>query len=211
MIRGPASTKDDDDEEEIQAYVYFAETRTAQVHHFYISSYFMEPEHYIEMIHKIRTAPAGDVVYIHLNTGGGILSTGVQIINAMELTQAHVIVSVEGEAHSLGTLVFLSADEFVIHDNCMMMFHNYSGGVYGKGHEQKAQLDATGAWFETMARKKYIPFMSEEEFQSMVDGKDIWMQSDEIRQRLLNMVDVIEKEDGVDGNDLVDRIKSKKS
>ena len=105
------------------------------------------------MIHRIKMAGPEEMVYIHLNTPGGHLDTGVQIVNAIQSSQAHIVCSVEAESHSLGTLIFLAADEFIVHDNCMMMFHNFSGGVYGKGHEQKAQLDATIQWFTDLARK----------------------------------------------------------
>lgn len=181
-------------EEEPFPYKYYETQLVTHIHHFYLSEEIGDPSEYIQMIHKIRMAGPDEVIFIHLNTSGGVLATGVQIINAMEASQAHIIVSVEAESHSLGTLIFLAADEFVVHDNCMMMFHNFSGGVFGKGHEQKSQLEATIEWFETMARKKYIPFMSEEEFQSMVDGKDIWMQSEEIRERLTNMVNLIDSD-----------------
>jgi ATP-dependent protease ClpP protease subunit len=101
---------------------------------------------------------------------------------------------VEAESHSLGTLIFLAADEFIVHDNCIMMFHNFSGSVGGKGHEQKAQLDATISWFTEFARKLYVPFLTEKEFDDIVDGKDLWIHSEDIRTRLKVMVAALEKE-----------------
>jgi hypothetical protein len=75
-----------------------------------------------------------------------------------------------------------------------MMFHNFSGGVFGKGHEQIAQVTATQEWFTALARKLYIPFLSETEFESIVDGKDLWIQSEDIRDRLKKMVAAMAKE-----------------
>lgn len=178
----------------IKPYQYFEQLMTKRVHHFYISKVIEEAEHYVEMVHRIRMAGPEDVVFIHLNTPGGDLSTGVQIINAMAASHAHIICSVEAESYSLGTMIFLSADEFIVQENCMMMFHQWTGGVYGKGHEQKSQLLATEEWFNTLAHDIYVPFLSEEEFEDMIKGKDIWIQSEEIKERLNVMVATMTEE-----------------
>ena len=175
-------------------YQYFEQLMTKRVHHFYISKVIEEPEHYVDMVHRIRMAGPEDVVFIHLNTPGGDLSTGVQIINAIAASQAHVVCSIESESYSLGTMIFLSADEFIVQDNCMMMFHQWTGGVFGKGHEQKAQFLATEEWFNDLARTIYIPFLSEEEFNSIIEGKDIWIQSADIKERLNVMVAAMTEE-----------------
>jgi ATP-dependent protease ClpP protease subunit len=169
-------------------YVHYEQTLVRKVQHFYLSAPIDEPIYYIDMIHRIQSAGADDIVYIHLNTPGGHLDTGVQIVNAIQSTQAHVIVSLEAEAHSLGTLIFLAADEFVVHDNCMMMFHNFSGAVVGKGHEQQALLQGTIKWFTTLAKRLYIPFLTDAEFDRILRGEDLYFHSDEIRKRLERMV-----------------------
>jgi len=182
-----------DDRKEIlkPAYFYYESTRTSRELHFYLSDGIEEPDKYVDMIHRIRTAGAEDIVYIHLNSPGGHLNTGVQLINAMQSSAARIVTSLEAISHSLGTLIFLAGDEFIVHDNCIMMFHNYSGGTFGKGNEQTAQLEATVKWFSTLARKIYVPFMSEEEFDRILRGEDLWMQSDEIRKRLDKMVKIL--------------------
>jgi ATP-dependent protease ClpP protease subunit len=179
-------TKKDDDE--IKPYTHYEENVSRRVHHYYLSSAIREPDLYIDMVHKIQTASSDEMIYIHLNTPGGHLDTGVQIINAMQATRAHVTVSIEGNCHSLGTLIFLAADEFVVHDNCLMMFHNFSGGTYGKGNEQQSQIEAQIKWFNTLAKKLYVPFLSLTEFDRVVRGEDIWLQSEDIRTRLNKMV-----------------------
>lgn len=156
-------------------------------YHFYLSEEITEPSNYTDMIHKISMANQSDVVYIHLNTIGGHLDTGVQLINAMANTPARVITCLEGVAHSLGTIIFLSGDEMVVNDHCMMMFHNFSAGVTGKGNEMVSELNATVKWFEQLARDIYVPFLSEEEVNRLIKGEDFWLQSSEIKQRLASI------------------------
>lgn len=175
-------------EEELKPYTYYEQLVQRRIQHYYLSSVIEEPEKYVDMVQRIQVANPEDIIYIHLNTPGGHLDTGVQIINAMQSTQAHVTVSIEANCHSLGTLIFLAADEFIVHDNCLMMIHNFSGGVFGKGNEQQSQLEAQIKWFNTLAKKLYVPFLSEVEFDRIIRGEDIWLQSDEIRKRLEKMV-----------------------
>lgn len=180
-------------------YTQFDHIFSAKQTHIYISEEIIEPENYIDMIHTLNIADPNDVIYIHLNTNGGQLDTGVQIINAMQNSAASIITVLEGMAHSLGTLIFLSGDEMVVNDNCMMMFHNWRGGVVGKGNELTSELDATIKWFAALAKRIYIPFMSEDEVKSLIKGEDIWMDSKEIKKRLARiekkMVDDFERKE----------------
>lgn len=172
-------------------YTYYESAIALKLHHFYISLNIDEPDKYIDMIHKIKHAGPGEEVYIYLNNGGGRLDTAVQIINAMKMSQAKIVTVIEAEAHSASTMIFLCGDEFIVHDNCSMMFHNFSGGMYGKGNEMKLQMDATIKWFNKLAKDIYFPFLSQVEIDNLIDGKDIWMDSDEIRKRLKKMVKMV--------------------
>lgn len=171
---------------------YFEQTVQRRIQHYYLSESVKEPSQYIEMIHNIQTATADNIVWIHLNTPGGVLDTGIQLVNAMKASEAHIIASLEGTVASLGTLIFLAADEFIVHDNSLMMFHNYSGGVFGKGHEQIAALEATTKLVESVMKNLYVPFMSEEEFDTIANGADLYFHAEEVRSRLENMVDILE-------------------
>lgn len=167
---------------------YFQEQISANVHHFYITGEIGPAVNYIEMIHAIRSAGANDVIKLHINSTGGHLDTGIQIINALRESAGHIITILEAQAYSMGSLIFLSGDEFIVHDNAMMMIHNFSGGVFGKGHEQRSRLDAVSDWFETFAESLYIPFISPEELSMVIDGKDMWMHPDDIETRLRALV-----------------------
>lgn len=195
----PQNKADDDSEDRPTLvriplpYATYESIRTQRITTFYLNETIGRPGDYTEMIHKIRTAGPADIVYIHLNTPGGRLDTGIQLINAMKDSEARIIAVLDSKAYSLGTLIFLAADEFIVHENCMFMIHNYSSATVGKGNEQKAEMQATEMWFGKLAKKYYYPFLSMQELQSVLDGRDIWMDSDEIRKRLKNMVRIQEE------------------
>lgn len=163
---------------------YVQETHQSFIHHFYITGEIGPANYYIEMIHIIRSCQPGDVVYLHLNTTGGQLDTGIQIINAMRESAAHIICSIEAQAFSLGSMIFLCGDDFIVHDNAMLMIHNFNGALSGKGNEQRLRLDAVTTLFDKFVRPIYIPFLSSDEYDGVIEGKDIWLQSQEIKERL---------------------------
>ena len=167
---------------------YFPEPISSTVHHFYITGEVGPAYYYTEMIHVIRSANKGDVVYLHLNTTGGQLDTGIQIINAMRESQAHVIASIEAQAFSLGSMIFLAADDYIVHENSMMMIHNFSSGMAGKGNEQRLRLEAITTMFDEFVRPIYVPFISDAEYEDVIEGKDMWLHASDIKDRLDEMV-----------------------
>ncbi len=174
-------------EEEPRPYNFYQQKMVARQLHYYLSGPIEDPSRYTEMIHQIRTAGQNDVVNIHLNTPGGLVSTGVQIISAMRASQGHIVTHLEGEACSMGALLFLVADEMVVYDDSLIMFHNYSGAAFGKGHEITASVEATNKWYSKLAKTICIPFLTVVELNKIFEGADMWMLSDEVETRLKKM------------------------
>jgi len=183
----------DEENEKEKAFDAFETPLAGKAYHFYLSDSVGAPKDYVEMIQRIKYAGPQDVIYIYLNTPGGRIDTGIQIISAMRTSHAHVVTVLEGEVCSLGTLIFLSGDEMIVHDHCLFMVHNHSGGAYGKGHEYLASANATAKWFEELARDTYLGFMTEAEIKRMLAGEDFWMTSNEVRDRLKLFVSHLEK------------------
>lgn len=179
---------------EPKPYGVFEESIQVRQLHFYISGLIEEPELYMEMIHQIQSATSNDIVHIHLNTPGGHVATGVQIINAVEAAQALVVTHLEGEVCSMGALIFLAGHQMLAYDHSILMFHNYSGGMIGKGHEMKSAIEATEKWYSTIQQKICSPFLTKVELKKIKEGQDIWMQHDEITRRLEKLQKAYDKE-----------------
>lgn len=151
---------------------------------YYLCGELREPEYYTELFYTLRTAGETDLVYLHLNSSGGDFNTGLQIINNVRASSARVATILEARAYSMAALIFLSGDELIVHDNCQLMFHIYSGIFAGKGNEQQAEVLAIGNWFEKVMTRLCTPFLTDREVKSILKGADLWMDSDEIRHRL---------------------------
>ena len=132
----------------------------------------------------LRTAAETDLIYLHLNSPGGEFDTGLQIINNIRASEAHVVTVLEARAFSMAAFIFLSGDELIVHDNCQLMFHTYSGIFAGKGNEQQAEIAAVGRWFEKVMRRICTPFLTDDEVDRILKGADYWIDSDDISRRL---------------------------
>lgn len=177
-------TNNAEDNQEEKRQICFEHNVPGKIYHLYISDVIGEPKDYIDMIHTIKTASPNDTIYIYLNTPGGILDTGVQIMTAIRASAGHVVTVLEGNVSSLGTLIFLSGHEFIVNHHILFMVHNHSGGQFGKGHEYLAKAEATAKWFEVLAKDIYQDFMTEAEIKEMLAGRDFWMQTEDVKKRL---------------------------
>lgn len=156
----------------------------AQLHEFYLSGPVLDAEEYIDWFDTIRNASAVDTVRIYINSPGGDLYTTLQFLRVMSDTEATVVTSVEGACMSAATMIFLHGHMQEVTPHSLFMFHNYSAGTFGKGGEMYDQLQFERAWSENFMREVYADFLSEEEIQSMLHNKDIWMDSEEVVKRL---------------------------
>jgi hypothetical protein len=64
------------------------------------------------------------------------------------------------------------------------MIHSYSDSNFGKGNEIVPRVNHINQWFEKLARDIYGGFLSESEIKDILEGKDIWLDSDEVLKRL---------------------------
>lgn len=146
-------------------------------------------EEYIERIAAIREANEGDIVRIYLNTEGGDAYTALSIIKAMNESNGHIITVVDGQCSSAGTLIFLAGDEYEVGPDCSFMVHNYSSGLFGKGHELVAELTFKKQWFEKIIRRFYKDFLTESEIEQVIGGKDLWMDAEEVAIRCMTLLE----------------------
>lgn len=157
---------------------------TGQILDFYLNSGIGNPEEYSEWNQILRSSTEQDVVYLHINCYGGQALTAVQLMRAISESRATVVASVEGACMSAATFLFLMADVCEISDHSIFMFHNFSGGTVGKGNEMLAQVHHNDKWARGLMESIYEGFFTPEEIDSILDGKDYWMDPDEVTERL---------------------------
>jgi ATP-dependent protease ClpP protease subunit len=160
----------------------------AYFHEFYLSGPVLEPEEYVEWFDVIRNAGSQDTVKIHINSPGGHVDTALQFLRVLSETEAHTVASVEGSCMSAATMIFLGCEGFEVTPHSLFMFHNYSGGTFGKGGEMMDQLAFERKWSEQFLGEMYENFLTKNEIKQILDNKDIWLTSNDVVKRLDTLI-----------------------
>lgn len=164
---------------------HYAQSFHVAIHHFYLFGEIEDDiNKYSDLLNVLKTAGEDDTIVIYINSEGGSLRMAIQIVNSMMASNAKVITSLDGDAYSAATMIFMAGHEYVINPNCSFMIHNYSGGFVGKGHEVRTRVDHVNDYVAKMMKKFYEKILTEEEIEAVIDGRDIWMDSEELIERL---------------------------
>ena len=82
----------------------------SNIYDLYLTGPIEDAKQYQDWNQMMRSATENDIIYIHINSGGGEMFTAIQLMRSMQETQACVVASVEGMCMSAATLLFLTAD-----------------------------------------------------------------------------------------------------
>jgi ATP-dependent protease ClpP protease subunit len=161
--------------------------------HFFINGPIDDPDDYLDLIDTLYQGQPLETVYIHLNTCGGSLDITMQIINAVRSSEALVVGIADGQVASAGSLLLFSCPNIAVQDFSYVMLHDGSEMALGKSNENLKQAQFTSNLLNKIAHSVYGPFFTEEEINSVLDGKDMWLSSEEVIERVKN----IEKEEAL--------------
>lgn len=169
------------------------ERQGGRVYDFYLNDVIQSSKDYVSWNQIIRGAGELDVIYLHINCYGGDVMTTIQLLRSMSECRGTIIASVEGACMSAATFLFLSADVCEVSDHSQFLIHNYSAGNWGKGNELIAKAIAEHAWANNLLHNLYAGFLTKEEIDEVINGKDFWLDSKEVVKRLQKRNDAQEK------------------
>ena len=149
----------------------------------YLSSSIVQPDTYNELCYLLDTAYPMDTIILHLNTPGGIIDSAFKIIHSLKHTKATTKAVLTGTVASAGTMIALSCKEIQIADFTQFMIHNYSGGTGGKGHEIRDYVKFSDKQLNKAFTSIYGGFLTEQEIYEVIEGKDMWMDEEEVMER----------------------------
>lgn len=164
---------------------HYTQSISQNIHHFYLYGTIDDDiEKYADLLNILKTSSELDTIIIYINSEGGSLRMAIQIVNSMLQSKSNVITSLDGNAFSAATMIFLAGHEYIVNDNCSFMIHTYTGGIVGKGNEIDSQYDHTREYIKKVFAKFYEKILSEEELSEVMKGRDIWMDTEELVERL---------------------------
>lgn len=181
-----------------------SETDKGKLIDFFLTEEIDSIEDYIDFLREVASARENDTVRVHCNCYGGDVNVALNIFDALHLTDAYVEFWIEGMCASAATMIMLAADTWKVYPHSRVMIHAWTTFTYGKWNELKEQLKFDERVFEKQFREVYKNFLTEEEIELCLNGKDYWLSSEETVQRLNNFqADAMAKQDAM--NEIVDK------
>jgi ATP-dependent protease ClpP protease subunit len=163
-------------------------------HNFYIyGPVSSDINEYVDMITIMDIAEEGDEVHLFLNTPGGDLDTTISIIHAMLRTKATVVTHADGQVASAGTILFFAGQSYVVSPYCHFMCHDGSSFTGGKLNENLKSAVASSNLIRKLYFDVYYPFFVEEEIEDILNGGDLYLDSEELLERLEIGAEIIQQ------------------
>ena len=151
----------------------------------YIDDEITSPSEYREIYHALSNAGPQDLVKIHINSPGGRLDAGIQIINHIKHCEALVVGVLHMECASMASGIFLACHDWEINKFSTMMVHSCSYGAGGKQSDIKTRVNFMTDYNEMFVRENYTGFLTDEELDRVLKGDDIYFTAEEIDKKLV--------------------------
>ena len=153
-------------------------------------------EHHMDQIEAIRDAQEGDLVEVYcISNRGGYIDTIVPLCNALATTPAHTVCYVEGHNSSAGTFPAMIAQEVHVGAYASFMLHcAQGGGDYGTLVNNAESARFFEKQYSQLLEDIYHGFISPEEAKTLHDGRELYFDSEAIRERLQKRMQLLEAE-----------------
>lgn len=158
----------------------------------YIYNEIVDSERYITLFQILKRylAIAGTTLTINIDSVGGDLFTLMNLVNIIENANADtkVITVVDGQACSAGFVLACIGDEIRIGEYAILMAHSLHSTV---SNREMTSMNKSNIVIQNVYKKLLltygIKFLTEEEIANITEnGAEIWIESDEANQRLVN-------------------------
>ena len=143
------------------------------------------PGQYIQLMDILYNAKKGDIVHIKLYSFGGWVDSGLNIIQAIFNTQAHVITTGMSIVASIAAVIWLCGHERRMMPGSALMVHMPSGGQFGKTTDIEDECRQLNEFFSSLLKNIGRGIITEEEFVRIIENReDTFIPAEVVNQRL---------------------------
>ena len=179
-----ANDHDDDDLDSSEHYKVYKKNKVSTDYTVILSEEITSSVEYYDLYNLFYSASPLDTVTVYLNNFGGKVHTGVHLVNAIASSRAKVTMVVTAPVYSMGAILAVAGDEMILHPHTFLMFHDYSGGEFGKGNEIHLSVTNYRRYFRELLNDVCGWFLTKEEVKSILTGQDLYVSYDDARRRM---------------------------
>lgn len=132
-----------------------------------------------ELLNALDLLEEKDSVSMYISCTGGALSTTQNIAYGMKSCKGTVNVKVIGNSYSGGAMLALCGDSLELLPGTFLMFHNSTGGIYGKGGESLLQANEENRGMKNVLDHICSPFLTKKELAGLAKDQDVYIHSDD--------------------------------
>ena len=132
-----------------------------------------DSEDYQELMSIIRQASPHDIVEVYLETEGGLLDVGLQLIDELNRCPAQKICYVSSGVASMGTMIFLGVEWDMVDVSPLSTFHfhSVSYGSVGKHQDLVEKVAHTTKLTEKLYDRFYKDILTPEQLENITEHK----------------------------------------
>lgn len=134
---------------------------------------------YHELMEVLETASANDSIILEIGSPGGDFDIASLIIRAVQNSKADVFAEIVLPSDSMAALLAVCCVDLRMNEGTYLMFHAYSTGFNGKADEFIQYANHNHRQSKRMMDKWSSPFLTQEEIESLWQGKDIYIHDDD--------------------------------
>lgn len=155
--------------------------------HAYIRGPIDDLDGYIPLLNLLNTASEDVVFFLHIQSGGGMVTTGATISSSIASCKGKVITIAEGLCASAASLIWSAGHECIVGDYAMFMYHmsshaDMNNSLYIAESAQKMVNYVQSCLMRSALEKGHI---TKEDFIAFCENKEeVWISAEQMKQRL---------------------------
>ena len=130
-----------------------------------------------EICEQIKAAE--EDVELVINSPGGDVFSGLQLVKAIENCKHKVTAKVEVMAASIAAIIALSCDKIILTKNDLMMLHNCWTFAAGNKEQLQQEIEMMGT-IDKVLHNIISEHCYDDELSARVDDGDVWLTGDEV-------------------------------
>ena len=134
---------------------------------------------------------ANEDVELVINSPGGSVFEGLQMVHAIQDCQHKVTARIEVMAASIAAVVALACDAVQIDKNSLLMLHNCWTFTAGNKEELQQEIDAMAA-IDTIIHNIVEEHCSDDTIGEQMDKGDVWLTGEDAAE-LFDIIELVEK------------------
>lgn len=190
------SSQDEDDEDDDcggKRLGYFVKTQVNELIEIPIDEGIMSPSYYRNVTQRVRDAGEGDVIRFIVNSPGGRLDGLMSLLSNMLKTDAVTEAHIDGFVDSAASMLSMHCDNIYVSPYASMLVHHVAYGIgMNKAADIHQHVTYFNAYSEQFFRDTYQHFLTDEEIQKCLDGYQLYLNAEQIVERLQNKFNILQ-------------------